>query len=201
MTLFRPAPPPDPGRGPRAGFGQRRGERVRSHPRLLGLGVLAALLVALAGVIIAPATMLVAFTYGVSPEGTRLAAIFLLVLLAVLLVPWLLLRDRGHAHPRAKGRLHARAGAGDVAAMRQVARDYLEGRHGTPRDDSQGLWWLRRLAEGGDLTAAVELARHLRTGRGILRDPVQAREWLRHAAEHGSGQAKHLLDLWDREGS
>ena len=60
---------------------------------------------------------------------------------------------------------------------------------GMARDDAMAASLYRRAAERGSGPAAVQLARALREGRGVARDPVEAWEWFSLALGFGSDPA------------
>jgi hypothetical protein len=153
------------------------------------LGLAASLLAALA--------MVGLFAYSVSPFATL--AVAGIALGGVLGVTLALLANRPHDHTFRRGLLglFRRAEAGDPGARLRLARAYLKGAPGLARDESQALWWMRRLAEEGNARAAYQVALWVDQGVGQPRNRRQALEWLRRAAEGGCGPARHLLGHWE----
>lgn len=68
------------------------------------------------------------------------------------------------------------AASGDEGAMYLVAAAY-DGAFEFPRDAVQAVRWYRMAAERGDGVAQSELARILEEGRGVPKDPVEAKYW------------------------
>ncbi|HJU83480.1 MAG TPA: tetratricopeptide repeat protein [Holophagaceae bacterium] len=113
-------------------------------------------------------------------------------------VLWLALRFITGPDGRMGGsmkRLVARAEAGDAEAALALARFYLEGGQGLPRDALSAQLWFRRAAEAGHPEAMAALARMLSTGHGGPADPAQARSWFEAAAQAGHPDAS----AWVRE--
>lgn len=81
--------------------------------------------------------------------------------------------------------------AGRAAA--QLARFYLQGGEGLPKDPLSAHLWFRRAAEGGDVASMAALAEMLASGHGCLRDPGQARAWYEAAAKAGDTRAAAWL--------
>jgi TPR repeat protein len=83
---------------------------------------------------------------------------------------------------------------GDIAAMREVGRCYMQGK-GVERDTDKGLAWLNKAAGVRDLEAMVDLASAYASGSGAAYDIVKAYEWYAKAAEAGSPIAQYQLGL------
>lgn len=91
--------------------------------------------------------------------------------------------DAGELEPAFSGFLAA-AEDGDVHAMCQVASMYSCG-EGVRCDHGKALEWEIRSWEGGNLSAAVNVAITYRT----MGDVVEAKKWFERAIESGDGDA------------
>ena len=98
-------------------------------------------------------------------------------------------------------RLVERAEAGDTRSAVELARFYLTGGHGLPRDPLSAQLWFRRAAEAADAEAMAALAEMLESGHGCLRDPRQARSWYEAAARLGHDRARVWVDQHQDPGS
>ena len=85
----------------------------------------------------------------------------------------------------------AAAATGDAVAMRELGL-YLRDA-GTPADARDASSWLKRAADGGDVTAMVELAKAYAMGIGIQPSIQQAQLLLKDAAGQGNEEAQRLL--------
>ena len=84
---------------------------------------------------------------------------------------------------------------GHPLAMYNLALHYRDG-IGVPRDFGQAAEWFAKSAESGLVSAMVENAQALTTGRGqpfSRANPRRAVEWLQRAADAGSLRAKYEL--------
>lgn len=124
--------------------------------------------------------------------GLYLAAFTLLV--APLL--WLPKRFINGPEARMGGtlkRLIACAEAGEAPAALALARFYLEGGQGLPKDPLSARLWFRRAAEAGEPEAMAALGGMLASGHGGPPDPVQARGWFEAAEKAGHPGASDWL--------
>lgn len=83
---------------------------------------------------------------------------------------------------------------GDMAAALRVARHYLTSDH-AERNLEQGVWWLRKAAEGGNVEAMEYFGMMLLGGVAVAQDKVEAVRWIEQAAEHDSPSAQVLYGL------
>lgn len=74
--------------------------------------------------------------------------------------------------------------AGEVAAMRELAEIFANGRT-LRRDEAKAYHWYRRAAEAGDARAMSSLALVYEHGRGVAADPAQVHYWRLRAAQGG----------------
>jgi len=112
---------------------------------------------------------------------------------------WLLARlyDDGEALPRDVARAirwyEVAAEAGEVRAMRRLARGHLQGHDGFPVDAAAGLEWGERGVAAGDVASTAYLGRALLTGNPVRQDVLRGAELLEAAAAAGHGAA--MTDL------
>ena len=90
-----------------------------------------------------------------------------------------------------RARYAAAAATGDVTAMRELGL-YLRD-SGTPADAPDASNWLKRAADGGDVTAMIELAKAYAMGIGLAPSIQQAQVLLKDAAGLGNPEAQRLL--------
>jgi TPR repeat protein len=87
----------------------------------------------------------------------------------------------------------AKAAETSANAARQLGQLSIQGLFG-PAAQAEGTDWLRKAAEGGDVTGMLALSDLYASGAGILpRDPAQSLEWLRRAAVGGDAKAMFKL--------
>lgn len=91
-----------------------------------------------------------------------------------------------------KARYAAAAATGDVTAMRELGL-YLRQTGTSMAEAKDASEWLKRAADGGDVTAMVELAKAYAMGIGIAPSIQQAQVLLKDAAGLGNEEAKRLL--------
>ena len=91
-----------------------------------------------------------------------------------------------------RARYAAAATSNDPVAMRELGL-YLRETGQTAQDAADASQWFRRAAEGGDVTAMVELAKSYAMGLGIRPSRKEARLWLEDAADKGNAEARQLL--------
>jgi TPR repeat protein len=84
--------------------------------------------------------------------------------------------------------VRARAEQGDAATQKRLADYYFR-----VDDDANGLIWLRKAAENGDVDAQNLLGFRYKTGGGVPQDREQSRRWYRKAADQGSAPALQNL--------
>lgn len=111
-------------------------------------------------------------------------------------------RPAGPPDRKELGRLHARAGRGDVGAQRDLGRAYMRG-EGAPASPAEAARWLRLAAGAGDSEAKLLLASlHLQglaeesglfAGKGGEPNAPEAAALARDAAEAGNTEA---MALW-----
>ena len=149
---------------------------ARHFPRLVKLGVAAAVVLAFATPAAPPARADVAAGWAAYLSG-----------------------DYGTA----VAELEPAAEAGDAEAQFYMGTLRAHGA-GLPRDYGASLEWYRRAAEQGHAGAqfAIGLLYHDGAGGGAIpRDPAEAAIWLTRAAEGGNAMAQHLLGRMYRRGS
>ena len=78
----------------------------------------------------------------------------------------------------------AAAEQGDADAQLRLGRHYFTG-SGVPRDDAEGVLWVRLAAEQGHADAQFTLASAYSLGRGVAKDEAEAMRWRLLAAEQG----------------
>ncbi len=87
--------------------------------------------------------------------------------------------------------LRAKADAGDVQAMAEVAQRYDWGNDGeTEQDHAQARAWYEKAAAKGNAYAAFQIAGMFKEGRGVEVDAAQAFSWMSRAAEAGMAAAQ-----------
>jgi hypothetical protein len=74
------------------------------------------------------------------------------------------------------------AALGFVEAYVQLARGYLSGRDGLPRDPTQEAYWFGKAAEKGDRPSMMMLGEQYEFGIGVERNPDRARQLYMQAA-------------------
>jgi TPR repeat protein len=100
-------------------------------------------------------------------------------------------------------RWYRRAGAtGDRHGQYMLGRYLLFADGATPAQMQEGIAELKKSAGQGEDRARVELGLAYYAGRGVPKDPVASREWLRQAAESGDadGQYQYAMSLRDGDG-
>lgn len=86
------------------------------------------------------------------------------------------------------------ATAGDPDAQFALARLYLGGVEGVPKDERVAQMWIFRATELGHLPAMRLLAMNYESGgMGLSKDTGLSLQWLRRAAEQGDSWASHRL--------
>ena len=107
------------------------------------------------------------------------------------------LHDEGEALPRDVGEAirwyTVAAEAGEVRAIRRLARGFLQGYDGFPVNATEGRRWGERGVAVGDVATTAYLGRALLTGEPLARDPARAEELLLIAAAEGHNAA--MTDL------
>lgn len=84
---------------------------------------------------------------------------------------------------------------GYAPAMNFIGFRYFNG-EGIRQDLDSGLYWIRKAAEAGDITAAANLGYLMAEGKGISQDKEKAVQWLTVAAEAGVIDAQmHLIAM------
>lgn len=69
------------------------------------------------------------------------------------------------------------ASYGSTSAMIKIAQIYNQGHPGVPKDDAEAMRWYRMAADQGDRDAMWEMEKAYDEGRGVPRDPIEARRW------------------------
>ncbi|PWM28265.1 MAG: hypothetical protein DBX55_10030 [Verrucomicrobia bacterium] len=85
---------------------------------------------------------------------------------------------------------------GNVLAMNSIAKKYLRGRDGLPRNIAQGVYWHSRAAENGNLDSAETLAKMYARGRYVSKNPKKARELFMKIAEKDPSYALKISNLY-----
>lgn len=80
----------------------------------------------------------------------------------------------------------------DVGAQLRLGGMYILGQ-GVPKDNAEGLKWIRRAAEQGNPRTQTGLGGMCRSGAGAPQDYQEAVKWYRKAAEQGYAWAQHEL--------
>jgi hypothetical protein len=83
---------------------------------------------------------------------------------------------------------------GDPEAQYRIGRMYEFG-NGYPKDQAQGIAWIRKAAAQNHADALQELGVIYATGDGVKQDDVQAVAWFRKAADLGEPTAQYNLGL------
>ena len=89
---------------------------------------------------------------------------------------------------------------GDPEAQYRIGRLYEFG-NGYPKDQAQGIAWIRKAAAQNHVDAQQELGYIYATGDGVKQDDVQAAAWFRKAATAGDAQAQYNLGLLYAKGA
>jgi len=95
--------------------------------------------------------------------------------------------------------LRAKAEAGEIAAMEELARRLVQG-IGVAKDQQAGAGWLLRAAQAGSPQSAFNVGVMYERGFVVERDSQRAVEWYRKAVEANLPMAKHNLALLLRDG-
>lgn len=90
--------------------------------------------------------------------------------------------------------------AGSETAAARIGRVYASGLGGVTRDAREALRSFQRGAEAGDPQAQERLGQAYARGRGVARDPAQARLWLTRAARAGHPAAMCQLGVMEEFG-
>lgn len=170
------------------------------HPGLSARLLLGALLVAVVGMGLflgLAVAVLVTFAWVVSREMAVVMGILTLLLWLFSAALLFTLRNTDAAYSRRLKRWMGKAEEGDPGSRWKLVDAYRTGIHGVRKDPAALCWWLRKLAEAGDVRAMRELAILLQSGQGLIRDRVQARLWLERAIERGDSGAGELLAEWN----
>lgn len=134
---------------------------------------------------------------GISKEAVVMLTMLTFGLWIGSAVPFFLHRNRDPKFSRGLRAWMQGAQEGDPASRWKLVEVYLRGGHGLRADPAQAAFWLRKLAEQGDVRAMAELAALLMEGHGLVRDRGQAWAWLQRAAEAGHEPAKGLMAQWE----
>jgi len=86
-----------------------------------------------------------------------------------------------------------KAEQGDAAAMKNVAYLHLFGQV-TIQDYDEGIRWMRKAADMGNVGAQYKLGTYYRYGTYVAKDPVRAHKWFNLAAAAGSDDARKNLN-------
>jgi tRNA A-37 threonylcarbamoyl transferase component Bud32 len=82
---------------------------------------------------------------------------------------------------------------GDVLGMLNLAGCYEFGGSGVPPNEVMAAKWFQKAAARNSPPATYDLAQMYEEGRGVPRDPAEARRLYQHAAELGNQDAKNWL--------
>lgn len=88
--------------------------------------------------------------------------------------------------------LRKAAAAGNTDAMWSLGSYYLDG-EGLPRNKEEGIYWLQKSYQQGNLGALYEWIYRLQKGDGVAQDVAEAERLLRHLAEIGQRKAIQML--------
>jgi TPR repeat protein len=87
------------------------------------------------------------------------------------------------------------AALGFVEAYVALARDYLSGGDGLPRDPTQEAFWFGKAAEKGDRSSMISLGELYEFGIGVERNEVRARQlYMQAAGNHNDDLAEDARD-------
>lgn len=92
------------------------------------------------------------------------------------------------------------AAAGDVDAMEELGRRYIQGA-GVAPDAAEGAKWMLRAAEKGSPRAMFNVGVMYERGFEVPKDTAKAVEWYRKAVAAGVPMAQHNLALLMRDGN
>jgi hypothetical protein len=112
--------------------------------------------------------------------------------------------DLGHPEALARlGRFEEAAAKGHPLALFRVGRVEDAAKAGHPeamrrfgeslRDKADGMRWIKRAAEDGDVVAMRLLGMAYQNGKGIAKDTAEGKKWLQAAAEKGDTEAQFRL--------
>ena len=87
----------------------------------------------------------------------------------------------------------ASAQLGYVGAMKTMGYEYLYGDNGIPHDSNEGIMWLKKAAEAGDIESMINLAKEYQKGENIGKNLMNFKKWLLKAADLGSKDAYYYL--------
>lgn len=93
---------------------------------------------------------------------------------------------------RAAVRWLARAATHEASVSSDLGAVYFA-LSGSPDDDREAAWWLRKTLDAGDPSALARLGIMALRGRAMERDPLQAEAWLTAAANQGYVAARVVL--------
>lgn len=99
------------------------------------------------------------------------------------------------------GELQSRAEAGDAEAMNYLGYLLLNGNDSIRRDIPEGLIWLTRAAQKGDLKAASNLGWLYLQGDVVVKDVAKGIEYVRKASDGGLPVAMSILGDLYRDGT
>lgn len=97
-------------------------------------------------------------------------------------------------------RLRRLADAGDIDAMEELGRRYIQGAGAAP-DAAEGAKWMLRAAEKGSPRAMFNVGVMYERGFEVPKDTAKAVEWYRKAVAAGVPMAQHNLALLMRDGN
>lgn len=97
--------------------------------------------------------------------------------------------------------LRAKALAGDLESMNYLGYLLISGAEGTGRDVDEGLGWLEKAAEAGDVKAVSNLGWLYLQGELVEKDLGKAVEWISKAAGAGLPVAQSTLGDLYRDGT
>lgn len=90
------------------------------------------------------------------------------------------------ADPQTLAAIKARAEKGDATSQYAYGYAYLHGNYGQTVDPAEAAVWLGKAADGGNASAAFELAKLYSTGKGVEADPAKAAALYQKAADGGN---------------
>jgi len=87
-------------------------------------------------------------------------------------------------------------------AQVMAASMYLFGKHGFEKDADKSMEYLKKGAEGGDMSGQYMLAVSYKTGSGVDRDMSEAILWFEKAAQQGCSKSMYVLgNIYEEGGS
>lgn len=121
----------------------------------------------------------------------------------IIILPYLprLVRNSSAGEPQVIRELRAKAEAGDVSAMRDLANLYAAGVDGMAQDVGKAVTWLTRAVEKGDPQGMIQLGTLYIVGSGMRPDPDRGVALIKKAAEGGFSEAQLTYGIFLMNGN